>query len=67
MNRIIFALERKPKIQHEPAVRTAFASKPFSFPADVKTNFAEDGVVNGVVMDFCQKSVLKFLCSPLSR
>lgn len=55
LNRIVFALEREPKIQHDPAARTAFASKPFSFPVDVQSNFAENEMINGVVMGFCQK------------
>lgn len=55
LNRIIFALERKPKILHDPPSRTAFASKPFSFPYDVKPNFAESEMVHEGVMNFCQK------------
>ena len=57
LNRIVFELERRPKVRHDEVVRARYRERPFSFPADVKEQFVENDIVKTFVMQFCAKYV----------
>ncbi|RSH91777.1 nuclear mRNA export, poly(A)+RNA binding protein [Saitozyma podzolica] len=55
LNRIVFAIPRKPKIQHTDDERKRMSSRPFTFPVDVQPGFIDSDIVRSFVMSFCAK------------
>jgi nuclear RNA export factor len=51
----VFAIPRKPKIQHTDDERKRMSSRPFTFPADVQPGFIDSDIVRSFVMSFCAK------------
>lgn len=55
LNRIIFPIERKPKVVASDADRAEYAGRPFTFPVNVQSGFIDNELVKQFVMAFCAK------------
>ncbi|WVR07757.1 hypothetical protein IAU60_004800 [Kwoniella sp. DSM 27419] len=54
LERVIFPIERKPKVRLTDDQKAAFVAKPFTFPCDAQAGFGE-GDVKDYAMQFCAK------------
>ena len=57
LNRVVFGLERKPKIKRSDDERAVLRRTPFTFPVDVQPGFIDNDLVKSFVMSFCAKLV----------
>lgn len=55
LNRIIFPIERKPKVLIDEDVKRGYLARPLSFPMNVQGGFVDNEIVKGFVMSFCAK------------
>lgn len=57
LNRVVFPIQRKPKVRHTEQKKREFVAKPFTFPMDVQGGFLENDILKDLMMSFCDKSV----------
>jgi nuclear RNA export factor len=60
LNRVVFGIERKPKLKRTDEVRAVLQRSPFTFPIDVQAGFMDTELVKGFVMSFCGRLVSSF-------
>lgn len=57
LERVIFPIERKPKVKHTEEEKAALVAKPFSFPVEVRPEFFSEEAARNFAMAFCAKYV----------
>lgn len=57
LERVIFPIERKPKVKHTEEEKAALVAKPFSFPVEVRPEFFSEEAARNFAMAFCAKCV----------
>ena len=57
LNRVVFDVDRKPKIKRSDEERAVLRQTPFTFPADVQNGFMDTELVKDFVMSFCARLV----------
>ncbi|OXH67238.1 nuclear RNA export factor 1/2 [Cryptococcus neoformans] len=55
LERVIFPIERKPKVKHTEEEKAALVAKPFSFPVEVRPEFFSEEAARNFAMAFCAK------------
>ncbi|KAK8853149.1 hypothetical protein IAR55_003850 [Kwoniella newhampshirensis] len=55
LERVIFPIDRKPKVRETEAEKAALVAKPFTFPFDVQPFFFEQDAARQFAMEFCAK------------
>lgn len=58
LERVIFPIERKPKVKHTEEEKAALIAKPFSFPVEVRPEFFSEEAARNFAMAFCAKYVM---------
>jgi nuclear RNA export factor len=57
LNRIVFPIERRPRIRPDESQRAALSAVPFIYPADIQGGFTDLVSTKDAVMAFCAKYV----------
>ncbi|WVO12534.1 hypothetical protein L204_100134 [Cryptococcus depauperatus] len=55
LERVIFPIERKPKIKHTEEDKRVLVSKPLSFPVEIQSEFFSEEAARNFAMAFCAK------------
>nr|ODN94037.1 nuclear RNA export factor 1/2 [Cryptococcus depauperatus CBS 7841] len=55
LERVIFPIERKPKIKHTEEEKRVLVSKPLSFPVEIQSEFFSEEAARNFAMAFCAK------------
>nr|KIR88407.1 nuclear RNA export factor 1/2 [Cryptococcus tetragattii IND107] len=55
LERVVFPIERKPKVKHTEEEKAALIAKPFSFPVEVRPEFFSEEAARNFAMAFCAK------------
>lgn len=60
LNRVVFGIDRKPKIKRIDEERAVFQRSPFTFPVDVQSGFMDSELAKSFVMSFCARLVSSY-------
>ncbi|ODO05700.1 hypothetical protein I350_04760 [Cryptococcus amylolentus CBS 6273] len=55
LERVVFPIERKPKIKHTEEQKAALVARPYTFPVEVKSEFFSEAAAKDFAMSFCAR------------